>query len=40
METPDGKRLFEAKSKAFYILQHAVLARISLHMSELQLQPR
>ena len=40
MENPDGKRLFEAKSKAFYTLQHAVLARFSLHMSELLLQPR
>ena len=40
MENPDGKRLFEAKSKAFHTLQHAVLARVSLHMSTLLLQPR
>ena len=40
VENPDGKRLFEAKSKAFYTLQHAVLARFSLHMSAPLLQPR
>jgi hypothetical protein len=40
MENPDGKRLFEAKSKAFYTLQQAVLVRFSLHMSALLLQPR
>ena len=40
MENPDGKRLFEAKSKAFYTLHHAVLARLSLYMSALLLQPR
>ena len=40
MENPDGKHRFEIKSKAFYTLQHAVLARFSLHMSALLLQPR
>ena len=39
MESPDGKRRFEIKSKAFYTLQHTVLARFDPYMNALLLQP-
>jgi hypothetical protein len=39
MESPDGKRRFEIKSKAFYTLQHIVLARVDPFMNALPLRP-